>query len=144
MSLCLSVPVFAAASDGSDPDGPWIPPGQEELLAEMLGRGATLPDECTLAGGHAEYTNIKAAYKCPAGEVVFELAHASRANAPTAMQTENFAIAVFSGSPPEGLADVVASLVRAHENAFEWQWPADDEADATGDGAGDAQHDGVP
>src|SRR5438105_71718 len=75
--LCalLCAPALAAANEASGT--PVIPPGQEELLATMLGKGAVLPDECKLADAEVDHTTIKAKYTCPGGEVVFELAHPS-------------------------------------------------------------------
>ena len=42
-----------------------------------------------------------------------------------AVQTEQFAITLRSGTSPDELVDVVASLVRAREDQFEWVAPAD-------------------
>src|ERR1700688_3359491 len=91
--LCalLCAPVLAAEDEVSDRGDPAIPPGQEELVAAMLGRGETLPGGCALAGGGPDHTLIKAVYACPSGDVVFELDHPSTA-ADTATQTANFAI----------------------------------------------------
>jgi hypothetical protein len=88
----------------------------------MLGRGATLPEQCQLAGGEVDYAIIKAIYACPGGDVVFELRHPSKAPA-TTTQTARFAITLLSGSPPAGLADALTSRIRSHETAFEWKVP---------------------
>lgn len=95
-----------------------IPAGQEDLLAEMLGRGVSLAD-CKLAAGDVDHAIIKATYTCPGGEVVFELRHPSKAPA-DATRTARFAIMLVSGSPPPGLADALTSRIRSHESAFEW------------------------
>ena len=97
-----------------------IPPGQEGLLAEMLGQGTTLPEQCKLAGGEVDHSLIKATYACPGGEVVFELRHPSTAPA-GATQTARFAITLLRGSPPAGLADALTSRIRSREMAFEWK-----------------------
>jgi hypothetical protein len=98
-----------------------IRPGQEELVAEMLGRGAKLPGGCTWAGAEADHALIRATYSCPAGEVVFTLQHPSTGRG-APIQTERFAITVLSGNPPSGLADALATLIRSREGAFEWTW----------------------
>src|SRR5579862_1415731 len=81
MSALLFRPVLAA-----DSQGPMIPPGEEELLAQLLGQGVTLAG-CTFTGASIEYTQINAKYTCPEGEAVFELVHPSvapRSAIPTA------------------------------------------------------------
>src|SRR5947208_3265485 len=96
----------AAENEPAQGDEPVIPPGQEELLADMLGRGATLPGQCSFANGGVERTTVKAAYTCPGGEVVFELHHPSKAPA-GATQTARFAVTVRAGSPPAGMAEAL-------------------------------------
>lgn len=122
-------PVLAVDSEVPDTDEPIIPPGQEELLVQMLGRGTTLPDDCTFRAGQAEYTKVTATYACPGGDVVLELAHPDVA-AGAEVETEQFGITVQSGAPPAGLADAVAATVRSHEDAFQWARPARDVDDA--------------
>jgi hypothetical protein len=97
-----------------------IPPGKEDLLADMLGRGATLPGECRFDGGKADGPSIQSTYACPGGVVIVELLHPSNAPA-DATRTEQFAIVVRSGSPPAGLVDGLAATVRARESGFQWQ-----------------------
>jgi hypothetical protein len=127
----LFAPAFAAADEAPAFQEPVVPPGQEELLSAMLGRGAALPDGCKFAGGDADGPIIRATYTCPTGEVVFEVVHPSNA-AEAATQTERFAIAVQSGSPPTELADTLASLIHSREADFEWVW-------LTADGVEDEQ-----
>jgi hypothetical protein len=131
-TLCalLLAPVVVAQNGAADADEPAIPPGQEELLADMLGQGATLP-ECDLVDGQANYTTITATYACPNGEVVFTLAHRSQGGR-SATPTERFAITLQSGSPPHGFADALVSRVRSREGDFEWKWPTKGD-DETGD-----------
>ncbi len=105
----------------TDYSGAVIPPGQEDLLAEMLGRGATLPGQCEFDGGQADGPTLHATYKCATGEVVFELRHPGKAPA-NAIETKQFAITLQSGQPPDGLADALATLIRSHEATFEWKW----------------------
>ncbi len=45
LAACCAAPVGAA--EDADTAGYVIPPGQEELLLTMLGRGASLPDGCS-------------------------------------------------------------------------------------------------
>jgi hypothetical protein len=120
LSACLLAPVFADENEIPDDDELVVPPGQDELLADMLGRGAPLPGPCRFAGGAADGPVIESTYQCPTGEVVLELVHSSQAS-PTAIQTERFAITVQSGSLPDGLVDAVASLLHAREGDFEWK-----------------------
>ena len=97
-----------------------IPPGQEELLGKMLGLGTALPGPCKFTGAEAHYAVIRATYGCPQGEVVFELHHPS--DAPQGgTATARFAIVTLSGSPPQGLTDALASLIRSQETGFEWK-----------------------
>jgi hypothetical protein len=98
-----------------------VPPGQEDLLAEMLGKGATLPEGCKLTDGRVEHSTVEATYSCPAGEVVFELSHPSRAGG-AATRTDRFGLTLRSGSPPQGLAPALAARIRSKEAAFEWKW----------------------
>jgi len=102
---------------------PAIPPGQEALLATMLGKGAALPEECKLTAGDVQHTIVKATYQCAGGEVVFELIHPSQASA-SAAHTERFALRVLSGSPPAALREALTALIRAGESTFVWQMPA--------------------
>jgi hypothetical protein len=108
-------PPAPAAGDA----GEVIPPGQEALLAQMLGQGATLPGECRFTGGEANGPLVRSTYTCANGEVVFELRHPSDAST-AAARTAKFALIVRSGSPPPGLIDAVVSLIRSHEATFEW------------------------
>jgi hypothetical protein len=108
-----------AADEAPVPAGPMIPPGQEELLLAMLGKGMTLAG-CTLTGGEVVYTTITATYACAGGPAVFELSHPSTA-ARSAIQTAQFALTLQSGSPPRSLADALVSLIRSREDAFEWE-----------------------
>lgn len=96
-----------------------IPPGQEALLLAMLGRGVALPDGCELSDGRVEHNVVKATYTCPLGPVVVELAHPEAVEEPRAT-TEQFALRVESGSPPESLLDAIAAGVRKQEDQFQW------------------------
>ena len=98
-----------------------IPAGQEELLSEMLGRGATLAGGCKLSAGDVKNNSVVATYACPAGSVAFELVHPDKA-APGAVKTERFGITIKSGTAPDGFADDLIARIRAREGKFEWKW----------------------
>ena len=112
-----------ADGEGSEPVEPMavVPPGQEALLADMLGRGAELPGQCKFAGAQADRTLIRSRYACPGGEVVFELSHPSAA-APGATETAEFALALRGGTAPDGLVDALVARIRAREGDYEWKW----------------------
>lgn len=118
-SAVLHEPTPPGGTPSGEPDIV-IPAGQEELLGEMLGQKATLPDGCQLVKGDVEYRVVKALYKCPAGEVAIELSHPTRA-APAATRTDRFAITVQSGSPPDRLIPALEARIRSREATFEWQ-----------------------
>jgi hypothetical protein len=130
---CLCVPAATANGDELPFHEPVVPPGNNTLLADMLGRGAALPDDCKFAGGGADGPIIRGNYTCPSGEVIFALVYPDNAASPNA-RTERFAITVESGAPPPEMIDVVASLVRSHEVEFEWLWLTP-EADEAGENA---------
>jgi hypothetical protein len=133
MCALLVPPVLAAEVKPADALQAFIPPGQEELLGTMLGKGLALP-ECELVDGKVNYTTIEATYACVGDWVVVELAHRSTATA-TATSTDFFAITPKSGSPPRGLVDALASLVRSREADFKWGWPAQDRNTTADDAA---------
>jgi hypothetical protein len=129
----LAAPVVAAGDDDDPTGNPAIPPGEEQLVATMLGRGMGL-QYCTLVRGGVEYSVIKATYSCISGEVTLELRHPRYATV-TSTQTGKFAIAIQSGSPPPGFQDTLASFVRSGERDFEWSWPEHDAAAEDDDAA---------
>jgi hypothetical protein len=100
-------------------DVSFIPPGQEQLVGEMLGNGITLPDDCKLVSGNAEKATIKATYSCRTGEVVVELAHPTAAPA-DATRTEKFALRVERGTAPPDLPNALLSRIRERESQFQW------------------------
>jgi hypothetical protein len=109
-----SMPAVAAADTGRA-----IPPGQEELLGRMLGRGEALPGDCRLTGGGVEATIVVAYYTCSGAAIAVELHDV--AGAASDLQTEQFAVVVRSGAAPPALLEALAARIREHEPAFEWR-----------------------
>lgn len=97
-----------------------IPPGQEPLLADLLGSGQELPGGCKFADGQIDRSTIVATYDCGGGQVVLEVHHPEEASS-GAVRSERFALAVRSGTPPQGLLDAILARVRAREKEFEWK-----------------------
>ena len=122
LSAVLLAPVVTAEEEPPICDEPVVPPGQNAVLAAMLGRGAVLPDACAFAGGQADGPVIRATYACPSGDVVFELVHPGNATA-EAIQTERFALTLQSGSPSNELVDGLVGIIRSREMSFEWKLP---------------------
>src|SRR5688572_9988654 len=48
-------------------------PGQEELIADAVGRGAKLPDGCVWAGAFIDRDRIKTTYTCGPRSVALEI-----------------------------------------------------------------------
>jgi len=127
---CVAAAALAADADAPPPptgddadlEQPAIPPNQEALLGEMLGKDTQLPAGCTLSSGDVEHTLVKATYACPSGDVVIQLAHPGLADHPL-VSTDRFALTVLSGTPPPDLPNAIAGLIRAHEAAFVWKVP---------------------
>ena len=124
---CALLAALAVADDGVDPA---IPPGEEQVIAGMLGSGLRIYS-CTLVGGGADHSVIKGTYACPAGGVTVRLDHPRNATA-TSTLTGQFAVTVDGGSPPAGFQDALAGVVRSQERGFQWRWaaalpPADDD-----------------
>lgn len=128
------VPALTVEGEGLPFDEPVVPPGQNKLLAEMLGQGAALPDDCKFTGGGADGPIIRGNYTCPSGAVVFELVYPDNAPAPNT-RTERFAITIERGAPPAEMIDAVAWLVRSHEAGFEWLWLTAEDDDVGENGA---------
>jgi hypothetical protein len=114
----LTASVVLASDDESAPVEPVIPPGQEALIASMLGRGMALPD-CTLVSCGVAYCVIEATYDCDGGGVALELGHPESATDASG-RTAQFAITVQSGMAPPDFANAILSLVRSRERNFVW------------------------
>lgn len=99
-----------------------VPPGQEALLANILGQGSAFPGPCAFASGSIDGGAIRGVYACPRGEVGLELHEPSQATASVA-ETDKFAISLVRGGPPPAeFVDALRSHIAARESAFEWQW----------------------
>lgn len=128
----LAAPVLAIVDEA--PQGPAIPPNQEDVMLAMLGGGAKLPGGCELKGAGVEYTVIKATYGCELGDVVVELSY-PLVEDPADVETDAFALEVLEGSPPEGFADALTALIREREADFVWVNPAAQPAERPGEDA---------
>jgi hypothetical protein len=126
-------------ADDADDDGVTyeavVPPGQDDLMAALLGRAAVLPAECRFDGGGADGSVISARYHCPSGDVAYELTHPDKGD-DGAVKTEQFALNLRSGSPPAGLQDALVAQIRYREPHVQCQGlPTDDEAAAAAERA---------
>jgi hypothetical protein len=97
-----------------------IPPGQEDMLVDMLGKGAELPGPCKLSGAEAKQTMIRAEYACPSGAIAAEFYHPDDAPA-GATKTSQFAIVV-PAAAPSGFGEALVERVRAREAPFQWKY----------------------
>ena len=120
---CALLAASVVANDDHPTGGPAIPPGQERLIATMLGKGTQIGD-CKLVRSGVEYTVIRAIYKCRhhGGRVTLELSHRLNVTAPSSIQAGQFAITLESGSPPLSFQDALVSRVRSRESDFVWTW----------------------
>lgn len=100
-----------------------VPPGQEELLAAMLGRGESPVGSCDFSGGGIEPTLIRGVYECPSGEIIVELRHPN-AVADAVARSERFAVVVASGTAPGDFLTALEARIRAREGSFEWVEPS--------------------
>lgn len=138
LSWLLVTTSIAAASEPLAYDEPVVPPGQDELISTMLGRGAELPDGCKFAGGLSDGPLITGNYVCPSGHVAYRIVHPDNAS-DSAAQTERFAIMIERGAPPATLTDALARLFRGREADFEWLWLTSEDEAADADEAAGAE-----
>jgi hypothetical protein len=131
----LATSVVAAGDDGAAAVEAVIPPGEEQVVAAMLGRGTGL-QYCTLVSGGIADNIISGVYNCLGNEVRVELGNPSNAAA-TSIRTGQFAVTV-QGSPTAGFQDDLISRVRSAEGNFQWTWPQRDAAPPEGHDSDDA------
>jgi hypothetical protein len=111
-------PGAAPAPEAGSEEEHVISPEQQELLADMLGRGVMLAG-CQMGNGEVDRKVVNVVYACPSGEVAVQLVHPSQAPS-DATETDHFAITLQSGTPPEELLPALASRIRSKEAGFEW------------------------
>ena len=122
VTALLAAPAAALAEDLR----PVIGPGQEPLLADLLGKGASLPGGCAWAGAGVEQTRVVSSYTCAGRPVEIELHHPTDAP-PDAVRTLRFAIQIRPAAPPPpGLVGALAARIRAGESGFVWRGGSDD------------------
>src|SRR5689334_10342674 len=91
--IVLGIGHAEAADPSPAKDASWhderyvILPGSEDLFADMLGRGETLPGGCKLTDGKIERSSVLATYACGDAEVGLELDHPASPSA-GAVRTE--------------------------------------------------------
>ena len=121
---CAAGPLAAQPEGGNTPPPTElqhvIPPGQEPLLADLLGSGQTLPGGCKFADGQIDRSTIVATYDCTGGQVVIEVRHPDEAPS-GALRSDRFALSVRKGTSPQGLTDAILARIRARESEFEWK-----------------------
>lgn len=98
-----------------------IPPGQDDLVAAMLGGGRVLANGCRLSSGSVEKTYVVGHYDC--GPATFEIELRSIDDSSNGPRTTKFVI-VAHDAPP-ALVDDVRRLVLANESGFRWFTPAE-------------------
>src|SRR5262249_21800405 len=78
-----------------------IPPGQESLIADMLGVHTALPGPCRFTGASVDHNRVVGRYVCDpdARAVTIELRHRSDASI-FATHTSQFALVETSGNAP--------------------------------------------
>ena len=124
LTALLATPAIATAQGAP----PVIGPGQEPLLAELLGKGVSLPGDCRWAGATVEETRVVSWYTCAGARVEIELRHPTDAPLEAA-RTLRFAIRTRATSPPPpGLVDALAARIRLREAEFVWSGVSDDRA----------------
>ncbi|MCS6798741.1 MAG: bacterial transcriptional activator domain-containing protein [Myxococcota bacterium] len=101
-------------------EGAWvIPPGQERLVAHMLG-GEPIAG-CSLLEARIERSHVEARWRCARGEGHARLAH------PDALahgrRSERFA---FEARGPHGFAEALEARLREREEPFVWSRPTRD------------------
>jgi hypothetical protein len=113
VALIIS-PTLAAAAERHV-----IPPGQDELVAHMLGGGEVLAGGCRLRDARIEEDHIAVSYDCDAGPAKIELDHPESA-VPGAITTARFAL-VAKGDGEDALLQALAARLRESETSFVWQ-----------------------
>ncbi len=95
-----------------------IPPGREEAILTLLGRGLALPEGCALASASVERTRAIGVYHCADRERRVTLSSRVEGN-PSIRQTDAFAI-TFDPPGHAAFEDALAASVHAHEATWVW------------------------
>ena len=116
------------ASSASAEPGHGVAPGQEDLVAEMLGRGESLAD-CRLVDVDMQPAAIAGSYRCEglADPVVVVLQHPSDQRG-ASFTTLHFAAST-RGAVPPGLLATLHARITEHE--AQWRWLDTDAARAS-------------
>jgi hypothetical protein len=100
-----------------------IRPGQEHILADILGTGEVLEGGCRFQGARIQFVSIAARYRCDAadGDTEVELCHPALAPA-GALVTAKFALTVKGDRtpPPAGFPEALARRVSDREKRWHW------------------------
>jgi tetratricopeptide (TPR) repeat protein len=116
--LCLW-PAVAWAGD----DPAWvIPPGQDEIVGEIVGVGETSVGDCEVDGAAVEPAKIVARYSCAGTAVTVELVHPS--TVPDAPRVHDLAVRAPEGAPAS-LVAAVRARIDEHAAGFRWVRPSD-------------------
>ncbi len=115
-----------ARTPSAGASGGWSPalmalirPGQEEVIARMLGRGELLAGSCRMVEGAIDRTVARGTYSCGHDRVTVQLVHRSKAP-DDALLAADFAVVLVEGAPPAGFVDAIAAHVRTAAPRFEW------------------------
>ncbi len=96
-----------------------LAPDQGDAIAEIMGRGAPLPDRCRFTGGAIELDQARVFYACDAAEIVLLLRPVAaigwNAGAPKGLTLE-----VVAGAPPAALLRALESRVAERGSSLAW------------------------
>lgn len=101
-----------------------LPPGQDDLVAGLLGRGAALPGGCAWQAAAIDHDRVVSRYDCGGRVVEVQLVHASVAPAGASVAGST-ALVAGPGAPP-ALVDALAARLRARDAALTWARPGPD------------------
>lgn len=120
--LCVALLLAARANGETTEASPVfvVPPGQEELISEMVGRGVVFPGGCRLVDGQVDYVFVRARYECADGDLVVEL-HRPGEDLAEIARTGRFSVVIRSGEPPAGFVEALAARVESREDEFAWK-----------------------
>jgi tetratricopeptide (TPR) repeat protein len=100
---------------------PVIPPGQEQLLGQMLGINEVLADGCKLDTAEVKLSQVEVKYDCAGGARRLVLRHPSSSE-PSLAKTAAFAIGD-GGGATAALVDAVLSRATPRQAGFRWITP---------------------